>query len=125
MEEKEEKGKEEKSNSHGMGEKVKGFFTDDIKDELKDVKDELTKGVKRAFAVLLIVAVGWIIFVSLHSFLWSTSYTFYQNIVITFDSIIIAIVIGIALIYKVSGMGKITKKLSSMTKKFISKEDTS
>jgi hypothetical protein len=82
------------------------------------MKEDATKGIKRSFAVLFGVAFGWIIFVSVHSFLWSTSYTFYQNLVITFDALIIAVLVGAGLIYKVSGVGNMSKKFSKITDKF-------
>lgn len=123
MEEKKETGKNENNNGP-MKKMMEGFFTEDMKNEFKGMKDEASKGLKRSFAVLFGVSFGWIVFVSLHSFLWSTSYTFYQNIVITFDALIIAIIIGMALIYKVSGVGKMMKKFSGITEK-LSKKDES
>ncbi|UCC57948.1 MAG: hypothetical protein JSW14_06195 [Candidatus Bathyarchaeum sp.] len=106
-----------------MKKMMKEFFTDNMKKDFEDIKDDATKGLKRSFAVLFIVAFGWIIFVSLHCFLWSTSYTFYQNLVITFDSLIVAVLIGISLIYKVSGLGNISKKLSKLTKRFTKNDE--
>lgn len=117
-----EKGKNEKS--RGMPDMMKEFFTEDMKKEFKDMKDEVSKGFKRSFAALFAVAFAWVVFISLHSFLWSTSYTFYQNLVITFDSILLAIIIGIALVYKVSGIGKMTKKFSTLAEKFGKKDET-
>ncbi len=124
MGEKEESKKSKKEDSPSMPEMMKGFFTEDIKNEFKDMKYQASKGFKRSFATLFAVAFGWIIFISLHSFLWSTSYTFYQNLVITFDSLIIAIIVGVALIYKVSGIGKMSKKFSNITEKFGKKEES-
>lgn len=106
-----------------MGKMMKGFFTDDMKKDFEGIKDSATRGLKRIFAVLFIVAFGWIIFISLHSFLWSTSYTFFQNLVITFDSLIVAILIGIGLIYKVSGLGNISKKFSKLTERFTNNDE--
>ncbi|MFC1486408.1 hypothetical protein ACFLRN_01800 [Thermoproteota archaeon] len=116
----EEKKKKENDNDGfpKMKNMMKGFFTDDMKKDFNDMKDDATKGLKRSFAVLFIIAFGWIIFLSLHSFLWSTNFTFYQNLVITFDSIIVAVLIGIGLIFKVSGLGNITKKFSKLTERF-------
>ena len=68
--------------------------------------------------VLLLAVVGWIVFVSLHSFLWSTSFTFYQNIIITFDALLVASVIALLIIYKVSGLGEMMKKFKGMAGKF-------
>jgi len=105
---------------------LNGFFTEDMKKDFNDIKDDATKGLYRSFAVLFIVAFGWIVFLSLHCFFWSTSYTFYQNLVITFDSLIIAVLIALGLVYKVSGLGNIYKNtralISKLTKKF-SKND--
>jgi hypothetical protein len=68
--------------------------------------------------VLFIVIIGWIFFISLHSFLWSTSFTFYQNLVITFDSLLIAAVVGLGLVYKISGLGEMMKNFKDMAGKF-------
>ena len=102
---------------------MKGFFTDDMKNDFKGMKDDATKGLKRSGAVLAIVAFGWIIFVSVHSFLWSASYTFYQNLVITFDSLVVAVLVAIGLVYKVSGLGKISEKFSKMTEKLTNNDE--
>lgn len=119
----EDKKKNENDSFPKMKNMMKGFFTDDMKKDFEGMKEDATKGLKRSFAVLGIVAFGWIIFVSLHSFLWSTSYTFYQNIVITFDSLIVAVLMGIGLIYKVSGLANIIKKLSKLTERFTRNEE--
>ena len=115
--------KKENDNVPRMDKMMKGFFTEEMKNDFKGMKDEATKGIKRSFGTLIGVAFAWIIFVSLHSFLWSTSYTFYQNLVITFDSLIVAILIGIGLIYKVSGIGNISKKFSKFTERFTKNND--
>jgi hypothetical protein len=116
--EKEESKKDGNDDVPRMKKMMQGFFTDDMKEDFKGMKEDATKGIKRSFAVLFGVAFGWIIFVSVHSFLWSTSYTFYQNLVITFDALIIAVLVGAGLIYKVSGVGNMSKKFSKITDKF-------
>lgn len=119
-------GEQKKNNTDNfpkMKNMMKGFFTDDMKKDFEGIKEDATKGLKRSLAVLFIVAFGWIIFISLHSFLWSTSYTFFQNLVITFDSLVVAVVIGIGLIYKVSGIGNITKKFSKLTERFTDNDE--
>ena len=78
----------------------------------------MTKSLKSSLKVLFIVIVGWIVFISLHSFLWSTSFTFYQNLVITFDSLLVAAAIGLGLVYKISGLGEMMKKFKGMADKF-------
>jgi len=123
MENEESKESDVNNDTPRMRKMMKGFFTKDVTKDFKDMKDSLTKGLKRGIAVLVIVAFGWIIFVSLHSFLWSTSYTFYQNLVITFDSLIVAVLVAVGLIYKVSGLEKISKKLSKMTDKFTKNDE--
>lgn len=119
----EEKKKSDNDNVPKMKNMMRGFFSDDMKKDFKGIKDEALKGIKRSFAVLFIVAFGWIIFLSFHSFLWSTNYTFYQNLVITFDSLIVAILVGIGLIYKISGVGNISKKFSKVTEKFTKNDE--
>ena len=118
----EEKKKNDTDNFPKMKNMMKGFLTDDVKKDFEGIKDDATKGLYRSFAVLFIVAFGWIVFISLHCFFWSTSYTFYQNLVITFDSLIIAALIAVGLVYQVSGLGSIYKNtrtlISKLTKKF-------
>jgi hypothetical protein len=123
VEDKEETKKDVNDDAPRMKKMMKGFFNDDMKKDFKGMKDDATKGLKRSGGVLVAVAFGWIIFISLHSFLWSTSYTFYQNLVITFDSLIVAVLVGVGLIYKVSGLGDISKKFSKMTDKFTKNDD--
>ena len=94
-----------------MQDMMKGMFKEGM-------KDDVTKGLKRSIMVFFIVIVGWIFFISLHSFLWSTSFTFYQNLVITFDSLLVAAIIGLGLIYKISGLGEMMKKFKGMADKF-------
>jgi len=94
-----------------MKDMMKGAFKEGM-------MDEMMKGLKRTMMVLLLAVVGWIVFVSLHSFLWSTSFTFYQNIIITFDALLVASVIALLIIYKVSGLGEIMKKFKGMAGKF-------
>ena len=122
-----EEDKEDKKNVTNdeprMKKMMKDFFTDDIKKEFTGMKDEASKGFKRSGGVLAGVAFCWIIFISLHSFLWSTSFTFYQNLVITFDSLIIATLVGLGLVYKVSGLGEMSKKFSKVTEKFTKKDE--
>jgi len=112
-----EKAREEISGKFGRG-MMKGFFTDGM-------REGLMKGIKRSLTVLILVGIGWIVFVSVYAFLWSTNYTFYQNLVVTFDALVVALVIGLALIYKVSGIGDIMKKFSGMAEKFTQKEKSS
>ena len=103
---------EEKTNRpRKMQDMMKGVFKEGM-------KDDVMKGLKRSLMALLIVIVGWLIFISIHSFFWSTSFTFYQNLVITFDSLLVAVVIGIGLIYKISGLGKMMKNFKGMAEKF-------
>jgi hypothetical protein len=97
--------------SRKMQDMMKGVFREGM-------KDDVMKGLKRFMMALLIVIIGWIIFISIHSFFWSTSFTFYQNLVITFDSILVAAVIGICLIYKISGLGKMMKNFKGMADNF-------
>ena len=94
-----------------MQDMMKGMFKEGM-------KDDVTKGLKSSMMALIIVIVGWIVFISIHSFLWSTSFTFYQNLVITFDSLLVATAIGLGLIYKISGLGEMMKKFKGMTNKF-------
>jgi hypothetical protein len=42
---------------------------------------------------------------------------------ITFDALLIAMVIGLVLIYKISGLGEMIKKFKGMTDKFAKDED--
>jgi hypothetical protein len=123
VEDKEETKKDANDDGPRMKKMMQGFFTDDMKKDFKGMKDDATKGFKRSGAVLVIVAFSWIIFISVHSFLWSTSYTFYQNLVITFDSLIVAVLVAMGLIYKVSGLGNMSKKFSKMTEKFTKKDE--
>jgi hypothetical protein len=123
VEDKEDNKKNSNDDGPRMKKMMQGFFNDDMKKDFKGMKEDATKGLKRSGAVLVAVAFGWIVFISLHSFLWSTSYTFYQNLVITFDSLIVAVLVGIGLIYKVSGLGNMSKKFSKMTEKFTKKDE--
>lgn len=123
MEDKEKNNKDVSDDAPRMRKMMQGFFNDDMKKDFKGMKDDATQGLKRSGAVLVTVAFGWIIFISLHSFLWSTSYTFYQNLVITFDSLIVAVLVALGLVYKVSGLGNISKKFSKMTDKFTKKDE--
>ena len=118
-----EQKKNENDNFPKMKDMMKNILTDDVKKDFEGIKDDATKGLKRSFIALFIVAFGWIIFVSLHSFLWSTSFTFFQNLVITFDSLIVAVLIGIGLIYKVSGLGNLTKKFTKLTERFTKNDE--
>ncbi len=86
-----------------------GFVTGDMKKDFNEIKKDATRGFYRSFAALAAVAFGWIVFITLHCFLWSTSFTFYQNVVITFDSIV-AVLIALGLVYEVSGLRKVYKK---------------
>jgi len=95
---------------------MKGFLKEGM-------KDDLMKRLKRSIIVLLLVLIGYIVSISLYSFLWSTSFTFYQNLVITFDALLIAMIIGLVLIYKISGLGEMIKKFKGMTAKFTKDED--
>lgn len=99
-----------------MKDMMKGVFKEGM-------KDDVMKGLKRSIMVLLLVLIGCIVFVSLHSFLWSTSFTFYQNLVITFDALLVAMVIGLVLVYKISGLGEMIKKFKGMADKFTKDED--
>lgn len=102
------------------------FFTEDVKEDFNEIKNDATKRLYRVFAVLAIVAFGWIVFISLHCFLWSTDFTFYQNLVITFDSLIIALIFALGLVYKASGLGNVynnTRALISKLTKKLSKDD--
>ena len=114
MEEREKAG-EEIREKFGKG-MMKGLLTDDMKEELR-------KGIKRSLAVLILNGIGLLIFVSAYAFYWSTNCTFYQNLVVTFDALVIALVIGLALIYKVSGIGDIMKKFSGVAEKFTEKRN--
>lgn len=102
------------------------FFTEDMKENFNEIKNDATKGLYRIFAVLVIVTFGWIVFISLHCFLWSTGFTFYQNLVITFDSLVIAVFFALGLVYKVSGLGNVCKNtrtlISKLTGKFSKKD---
>jgi hypothetical protein len=97
------------------------IFTEDIKKEFNDIKNDATIRLVQILAVLVTVPFGWIVFISLHSFLWSTSYTFYQNLVITFDSLIIAVIIGLGLVYKVSGLANISRHTRTLISKLTEK----
>ncbi|MEJ2281428.1 MAG: hypothetical protein P8X97_05910 [Candidatus Bathyarchaeota archaeon] len=97
------------------------FFTDDIKENFNDIRKDATKGLYRSFAVLVAVPFGWIIFLSIHCFFWSTAFTFYQNLVITFDSLIIAVIVALGLIYKVSGIWNISKRIRALISKLTEK----
>lgn len=123
MEDKEETKKDVSDDGPRMKKMMQGFFTDDMKKDFTGMKDDATKGLKRSGGVLVAVSFGWILFISLHSFLWSTSYTFYQNLVITFDSLIVAVLVALGLVYKVSGLSNISKKFSKMTDKFTKKDE--
>ena len=123
MEDKEDVKKDASDEGPRMRKMMKGFFTDDMKKDFKGMKEDLSKGLKRSMAVLVVVAFGWIVFISTYSLLWSTGFTFYQNLVITFDSLIVAVLVGVGVIYKVSGLGKMSKKFSKMTEKFTKKDD--
>ena len=119
MDEKKEKEKagDEIRERFGRG-MMKGLLTDDMKEGLK-------KGIKRVLAVSILTGIGAIVFVTVYAFLWSSNYTFYQNLVVTFDALVVALVIGLALIYKVSGIGEIMKKFSGMAEKLAQKEKPS
>lgn len=93
------------------------FFTEGIKEDFNDLRNDATKGLYRSFVVLFAVPFGWIVFLSIHCFLWSTGFTFYQNLVITFDSLIIAVIVALGLIYKVSGLGNISKRIRALISK--------
>ena len=97
------------------------FFTDDVKKNFNDIRNDATKGLYRSFAVLVAVPFGWIVFLSIHCFFWSTDFTFYQNLVITFDSLIIAVIVALGLIYKVSGLGNISKRIRALFSKLTEK----
>jgi hypothetical protein len=97
------------------------FFTEDIKEDFNDIRNDATKGLYRSFGVLVAVPFGWIVFLSMHCFLWSTGFTFYQNLVITFDSLIIAIIVALGLVYKVSGLGNISKRTRALISKLTEK----
>lgn len=112
MENKEEKNREPRK----MQDVMKGVFKEGM-------KDDVMKGLKRSGMALIIVVVCWVVFISLHSFFWSTSFTFYQNLVITFDSLLVATFIGIGLIYKISGLGKMMKNFKGMAEKFTKDTD--
>jgi hypothetical protein len=87
------------------------------------MKDDVMKGIKHSLIVIVLITVGWIMFISIYSFLWSTSFTFYQNIVITFDSLLLATIIGLAVIYKISGLGEMMKNFKGLANKFTKDED--
>lgn len=93
------------------------FFTEGIKEDFNGLRNDATKGLYRSFVVLFAVPFGWIVFLSIHCFLWSTGFTFYQNLVITFDSLIIAVIVALGLIYKVSGLGNISKRIRALISK--------
>jgi hypothetical protein len=112
LENKEEKNKRPRK----MQDMMKGAFKEGM-------MDEMMKGLKRSIMVLLLAVIGWIVFVSLHSFLWSTGFTFYQNIIITFDALLVALVIALLIIYKVSGLGEMMKKFKGMAGKFANDEE--
>jgi uncharacterized protein YqhQ len=97
------------------------IFTEDNKKDFSDIKNDATTSLARIFAVLVTVPFGWIVFISLHCFLWSTSYTFYQNLVITFDSLVIAVIIGLGMAYKVSGVTNIARHTRTLISKLIEK----
>ena len=97
------------------------FFTKDIKEDFNSIRNDATTGLYRSFAVLVAVPFGWIVFLSIHCFLWSTGFTFYQNLVITFDSLIIAVIVALGLIYKVSGLGSISKRIRALISKLTDK----
>jgi hypothetical protein len=97
------------------------FFTEGTKKDFNDLRNDATKGFYRSLAVLVAVPFGWIVFLSIHCFLWSTGFTFYQNLVITFDSLIIAVIVALGLIYKVSGLGSISKRIRVLISKLTDK----
>jgi hypothetical protein len=97
------------------------FFTEGTKKDFNDLRNDATKGFYRSLAVLVAVPFGWIVFLSIHCFLWSTGFTFYQNLVITFDSLIIAVSVAFGLIYKVSGLGSISKRIRALISKLTDK----
>lgn len=95
------------------------IYTEDMKEEVNEIKKDTTKTLYRTLAVLLIVPFLWLVFLSVYCFLWSTSFTFYQNLVITFDSIVIALMLTVGLAYAVSvgGLRKVYKKARGLTSK--------
>ena len=97
------------------------IFTEDIKKDFNDIKNDTTISLVRIFAVLVTVPFGWTVFISLHCFLWSTSYTFYQNLVITFDSLVITVIIGLGSAYKVSRVANISKHTRTLISKLAEK----
>ena len=99
-----------------MKDMMKGVFKEGI-------KDDVVNGLKRSIMVVFLVIVAWIVFISIHSFFWSTSFTFYQNLVITFDSLLVASAIGLGLVYKISGLGEMMKKFKGMADKFTKNDD--
>ncbi len=98
-----------------------GFVTEDMKEDYNKLKKNATRALYRTLAVLIIVPFGWIVFLTLHCFLWSANFTFYQNLVITFDSIIITVFIAVGLIYGVSGLRKVYKNARGLISKLTQK----
>ena len=99
-----------------MRDMMKGVFKEGM-------KDDVMKGLKRSLVVVILVIIGWIVFISIHSFFWSTSFSFYQNLVITFDSLLVAGAIGLGIVYKISGLGEMMKNFKSMADKFTKDDD--
>ncbi len=98
-----------------------GFVTEDLKKDFNEIKKDATRGFYRSFAALAAVAFGWIVFITLHCFLWSTGFTFYHNLVITFDSIVIAVLFAVGLVYQVSGLRKVYKKARGLISRLTEK----
>jgi hypothetical protein len=111
-----ENKEEEKKRPRKMQDMMKGVFKEGM-------KDDVMKGLKRSMMVVFLVIVAWIVFISIHSFSWSTSFTFYQNLVITFDSLLVAGAIGLGIVYKISGLDEMMKKFKGMADKFTKDED--
>ncbi len=101
-----------------------GIYTEDMKEEFNQIKKDATKAFYRTLAVLVLVPFGWLIFISLYCFVWSTSFTFYQNLVITFDSIVIALFVAVGLVYEASGLRRVYKKARGLMSKMTDKMKT-
>ncbi len=98
-----------------------GFVTENMKKDFNEIKKDATRGFYRAFAALGAVAFRWIVFITLYCFLWSTGFTFYQNLVITFDSIIVAVLVAVGLVCEVSGLRKVYKKARGLISRLTEK----
>ena len=47
------------------------------------------RDVRNGITISILAFIGWLVFLIVHTFLWSSNYTFFQNIIIAFISFLI------------------------------------